>query len=532
MTNRSGAKTGNSSSRSTDATAPTPTRESSTALPETPGARSSHDTDDDDYSGSGSGGSSPSPHDTSLADGPASLRQRRQQRDRQKEREALLNHRHPSPYDLHEPRVVNGRTTGGTGRLPRDAAFTPSYINAFTVNSLIALVSLVVTCAFFYFKIIAGLLEAPQIGRSIGFGGRGPNSQLLHPDDVLYFQQFEGEPRVQVDPICPTDSERHRIDSMTDDGCPHFGRIVVLADSIARFGTSHATHGWIGSLVDEWSGRADVVVRTFPGYNTRWVNALLPDLLKQEGIASTTAGVATGTAAAPTVHSPSRPSLVIIALGTDDAALPFTRQHVSLEDFTTYLTSIVEKFRYPDSPNYLPHHRIVLVTPGPVHDEVWAKSLADIDQRVDHVNNITQEYVEAVQQVGQKLGIPVVNLWNEIMCQVSAGPVALEENLVFVQREGGATGLGRDPDLERQQAVARDVLGVEPCTVHESSQLDHYLMDGLHLRRMGNEVLSKSILNAVAEHYPEMHPHCWTSIYPGYETLDPSADQTALQWHC
>ncbi|KAF9165309.1 isoamyl acetate-hydrolyzing esterase [Actinomortierella ambigua] len=540
MTNRSRVKKSPASSHSAGATRPKP--EPSSPLPDAPAVHSQDDTGNTDETDNNdsrdtSSASPPAAHHANTEDGSASLRQRRLQRDRQKEREALQSHRHPSPYDLQEPRVKNGRTTGGTGRLPRDAAFTPTYINACTANSLIALVSIAVTFAFFYFKIIAGLLESPQIGRSIGFGGRGgPNSQLLHPDDVLYFQQFEGEPRIEIEPICPTDAERRRIDSITDDGCPHFGRIVVLADSIARFATSHATHGWIGTLVDEWAGRADVVVRTFPGYNTRWVNALLPDLLKQDQIVSQqTAGTTTttGTTAPPTTRSSSRPSLIIIALGTDDAALPFTRQHVSLEEFTAHLTSIVETLQYPDSPNFAPHHRIVLVTPGPVHDEIWAKSLSGIHQRLDHLNNVTQEYVEAVQQVGQKLRIPVVDLWHEIMCQISAGPVALEEKLVPIQGTAAAGGgLGRDPDLERQQAHARDVLGVAPCTVHESSQLDHYLMDGLHLRRMGNEVLSKSILNTVAKHFPEMHPRCWKTIHPGYETLDPSADQTALQWHC
>ncbi|KAG0244208.1 isoamyl acetate-hydrolyzing esterase [Actinomortierella wolfii] len=434
------------------------------------------------------------------SDTSATLRQRRQQqRERLEEHEALLNHRHPSPYDLQEPRVENGRTVGGTGRLPRDAAFTPTYINTFTVNSFIALISIVVTCTFFYFKIIAGLLESPQIGRSIGFGSRGIENQLLHPDDVLYYQQFEGEPRTDVEPICPTDSENHRIDSMTDDGCPHFGRIVVLADTIARFGTSHATHGWIGSLVDEWAGRADVIVRSFPG----------------------TAAAAAQTGRQGNPH----PSLIIIALGTDDAALPFTRQHVSIDEFTDHLKSIVQKFQYPDSPNFSPHHRIILVTPGPVHDDVWAKSLADVDRPLDRLNNVTKEYAEAVQRIGNELRIPVVDLWREIMCQISAGPVINEDHIA-----GGI--MERDPELERQQTLAKDVLGVEPCTVHESSHLDHYLTDGLHLRRMGNEVLSKSILNAVAIHYPEMHPRCWNTIYPGYETLDPSADQTAIRWHC
>lgn len=147
----------------------------------------------------------------------------------------------------------NGQAYEGTGRLPRDAPFTPSYVNAYTVNSAIAFVSLVVTATFFYFKIIVGLLESPQIGPDREF------FMAMGPDN-------KGEPRPMLAPLCPLQDQAH---DRGDDDCVLFGKIVVLADTISKYGYTHATQGWLGFLADEWAGRADVVLRDFPGIPMR-----------------------------------------------------------------------------------------------------------------------------------------------------------------------------------------------------------------------------------------------------------------------
>lgn len=161
----------------------------------------------------------------------------------------------------------NGQLYEGTGRLPRDAPFTPSYINTYTVNSAIAFVSLVVTITFFYFKIVVGLLESPQVG---------PDREFLVSMAMDHHGPIDGsEPRPILEPICPSseellDQQRQRNGrdgqgGVGSDDCVLFGKIVVLADSISKYGYTHATHGWLGFLADEWAGRADVVLRGFPG---------------------------------------------------------------------------------------------------------------------------------------------------------------------------------------------------------------------------------------------------------------------------
>ncbi|KAG0232557.1 SGNH hydrolase-type esterase domain-containing protein [Mortierella sp. GBAus27b] len=375
----------------------------------------------------------------------------------------------------------NGQTYNGTGRLPRDAPFTPTYVNAYTFNSVVAFISLIVTGSFFYFKIIVGILESPQVGPGREFYF----STSMGPAD-------KGVPRPILTPTCPTLGQMHghyhsssqdqqrQQQSWTgsrtsdDDDCMMFGKIVVLADSISSYGYSHATYGWLGFLSDEWAGRADVVLRGFPGYNSHWIKSIFPDLLRQE---STAPGSA-----------PAR--LVLVALGTDDASFPHTRQHVAVDAYKENLRSIITFIRYPESPNYSPDTQVILVTPAPVHDAMWEASLEAANLTLDRSNSITKEYVDACVQVGEELHVPVVDVWTDITCQI----------------EG-------------------------TCELHESDLLEDYMMDGFHLRRMGNEVLYKGVMNAVAKHYPHLHPTCWPTVFPGYSS-ESSPEMSVLKRHC
>ncbi|KAF9124125.1 hypothetical protein BG015_005158 [Linnemannia schmuckeri] len=390
---------------------------------------------------------------------------------------------------IYEGKVYyNGQLYEGTGRLPRDAPFTPSYINTYTVNSAIAFVSLVVTITFFYFKIVVGLLESPQVG---------PDREFLASMAMDHHGPIDGsEPRSILEPICPSpeqllELQRQRNGSGSQGGgvggndCVLFGKIVVLADSISKYGYTHATHGWLGFLADEWAGRADVVLRGFPEYNTHWVKSIFPEILHQES-----PSVVLGGNNGASVDTPGAIKLVVIALGTDDASFPNTRHHVSLSAYKENLRTLIKTIRFPDSPNYSPDTQIILVTPAPVDTEMWAASLAAINLPLDRSNNVTQQYAHACVEVGEELHVPVVDLWSDIDCQIQ-----------------------------------------RTCDLHESNRLSDFLMDGLHLKRLGNEVLYKGVLNTVAHHYPHLHPKCWPSVYPGY-TESSSPNEYALKRPC
>ncbi|KAF9585909.1 hypothetical protein BGW38_000099 [Lunasporangiospora selenospora] len=416
-----------------------------------------------------------------------------------------------SPTEATDGRILyNGQTYHGTGRLPRDAPFTPSYVNACTFNAVVAFISLVVTVTFFYFKVIAGLLESPQIGYGYypySEGGHATPPPGMADQDYWRWVHESGvavEPRAMLSPICLLPSEQqqqqqHRfVKQEADDGdrdCRLFSKIVVLADSISKYGYSHATHGWVGSLADEYAGKADVVLRGFPGYNTHWVRTLFPEIIEQDSsLSSPSQSPSLSSTPADSYKTPyyTPIKLVIIALGTDDASLPHKRQHIPVSSYAENIRAIVQSIRYPDDPyNYAPDTQVILVTPAPIYDAMWSASLEAVGEtKPDRVNEVTREYAQACVAVAEELGLPVVNLWQEIQCQLD-----------------------------------------HSCPIQESVRPEDFLMDGLHLRRLGNDVLYKGILNAIALSYPTLHPTCWPSVFPGY-LAGTSPEQSLLKRQC
>ena len=76
-------------------------------------------------------------------------------------------------------------------------------------------------------------------------------------------------------------------------------QIILFGDSITQF--SFQTGGWGAALANEYQRHADVVVRGYSGYNTRWALELLPSLFPADCPAAQT------------------PALVTVFLGANDA---------------------------------------------------------------------------------------------------------------------------------------------------------------------------------------------------------------------
>ncbi|MBA0773792.1 hypothetical protein Gotri_009045 [Gossypium trilobum] len=102
--------------------------------------------------------------------------------------------------------------------------------------------------------------------------------------------------------------------------------IVLFGDSITQ--ESFRSGGWGASLADTYSRKADVVLRGYGGYNTRWALFLLHHLFP---LGSTKPPVAT-----------------TIFLGANDAALAgrtSERQHVPVEEYKENLRKIVRHLK-------------------------------------------------------------------------------------------------------------------------------------------------------------------------------------------
>ncbi|KAL7161670.1 hypothetical protein ACSBR2_042192 [Camellia fascicularis] len=122
-------------------------------------------------------------------------------------------------------------------------------------------------------------------------------------------------------------------------------QIVIFGDSITE--QSFRSGGWGASLADNYSRKADLVLRGYGGYNTRWALFLLHHLFP---LGSATPPVAT-----------------TIFFGANDAALfgrTSERQHVPTEEYKENLRKIVHHLK-ECSPTML----VVLITPPPIDEE-------------------------------------------------------------------------------------------------------------------------------------------------------------------
>jgi lysophospholipase L1-like esterase len=102
--------------------------------------------------------------------------------------------------------------------------------------------------------------------------------------------------------------------------------VVLFGDSITA--QSFRSGGWGSALADAYSRKADVVVRGYGGYNTRWALFLLHHIFP--------------------LGSSSPPVATTIFFGANDAALKgrtSDRQHVPVEEYTDNVRKIVQHLK-------------------------------------------------------------------------------------------------------------------------------------------------------------------------------------------
>lgn len=232
--------------------------------------------------------------------------------------------------------------------------------------------------------------------------------------------------------------------------------IVLFGDSITQ--QSFAPGGWGSRIADHYQRTADVRLRGFSGYNTRWALQLLPRVFAPEGLA---------------------PLLVTVLLGANDANLPApinglpaeaSRQHVPLDEYVANLRAIVRAIRAVGDGSA----RVLLITPPPCDDKAWHAQCvsahgvpreAEPNRRLE----VTQLYAEACARLGREDGIPTADLHSALL--------------------------------------ARD-------------DWRHLLRDGLHPNAAGGAAIADTVLDAIRAHYPEFQPASYADPEPARLPLD------------
>ncbi|KAK7389080.1 hypothetical protein VNO78_23912 [Psophocarpus tetragonolobus] len=172
-------------------------------------------------------------------------------------------------------------------------------------------------------------------------------------------------------------------------------KIVLFGDSLTE--QSIRENGWGVPLANAYSRRADVLVRGYGGYNTRWALFLLHHLFP--------------------LDSTKPPVATTIFFGANDAALTgrtSERQHVPVQEYKENLRKTVLHLK-----DCSPIMEIVLITPPPLCEEgrqAYAISLygENASKLPERTNEVTGQYANACVEIAKEMGVWYINLWSKM----------------------------------------------------------------------------------------------------------------------
>ncbi|KAK7302902.1 hypothetical protein RJT34_13799 [Clitoria ternatea] len=175
-------------------------------------------------------------------------------------------------------------------------------------------------------------------------------------------------------------------------------KIILFGDSITE--DSFQFGGWGASLAQHFCRTADVVLRGYSGYNTRWALKVLDRVFP--------------TSPAGDGGNETAPMAVIVFFGANDACLPdrcSAFQHVPLHEYKQNLNSIVSFFK-----KKWPTTLVILITPPPIDDDARLRYpyVPNPQGLPERTNEAAGEYARACIAVAGECGIPVIDLWTRM----------------------------------------------------------------------------------------------------------------------
>ena len=161
-------------------------------------------------------------------------------------------------------------------------------------------------------------------------------------------------------------------------GAKMYVQVVLFGDSLTQQSFSVEARGWGAQLADYCPRKADFLNRGFSGYNTDWARLILPRLVKKEAL----------------------PDVIVLFFGANDSALLElnSHQHVPVDRYQRNLAAMCDYLLEIG----MAKSAILLVTPPPVHEEMWLEHNHDETWvRSDRQNSVTRLYAEAVEELGR-----------------------------------------------------------------------------------------------------------------------------------
>ncbi|TFK54844.1 SGNH hydrolase [Heliocybe sulcata] len=242
--------------------------------------------------------------------------------------------------------------------------------------------------------------------------------------------------------------------------------IVLLGDSLTHL--AFEPGGFALRLTEEYARKLHVINLGLSGYNSEWAVPVFEQYLPKKGVQ----------------QDVPKMQLLVIWLGANDAIVPQPHyiHSVSLSALASNLRKLISMVKSPDSPYYAPWTRVVLMTPPPVDTYQRAEDARAQGLGLDRDFDKTRRYAEAIKEVGDADGIPVVDLWTRLW-----------------------QGAGRD-----EHAMSK------------------FLTDGLHLNADGYFIVYDELMKVIADKYPEILTEKLKTVFPTWDELGTATDPLAL----
>lgn len=275
--------------------------------------------------------------------------------------------------------------------------------------------------------------------------------------------------------------------STTDStGYPQF---ILFGDSITQFSTLTLQV----YLQTQYIRRLDVINRGFSGFT-------LPMGFKalQRFLPSTT----------PRSTWP-KVKIVTVFFGANDACVPGESQHVELQAYVQTLKKVIE---YPVLDQEGPSGtKVIVITPPPVNEHQFERTPSGGFQRRA---GITSQYARAAREVGKAHGVFVLDLWTILMHKVG-----------WIASMGCECCCDHMPyHIEVDPPAASGIQHIPGCfhapasSPHADYQLSDFLTDGLHLTKLGYDVLFWELLKLVKREIPDCAPENLPFVLPEWRT--------------
>ncbi|XP_077228997.1 SGNH hydrolase-type esterase superfamily protein [Tasmannia lanceolata] len=173
-------------------------------------------------------------------------------------------------------------------------------------------------------------------------------------------------------------------------------KIVLFGDSITE--ESFGEGGWGAALASHFSRTADVVLRGYSGYNSRWAVHVLEKVFASLGDG----------------EGKAVPKAVTVFFGANDACLPDRSsafQHVPIHEYEQNLHKIVSFIK-----KLWPTALVLLITPPPIDEDgrlryPYGDNLSGLPERT---NEFAGSYAKACVAVAGELGVPMIDVWSKM----------------------------------------------------------------------------------------------------------------------